>query len=146
MADRNPKPEGMQWLNIYIVVSDPHAALNFYSNAFGFKERMKLQNDDGVVEHAEMTYKDCPIMMGPESTAENRRTPKSAGSVPAGFYLYVDDVDALYERAKSAGATVTEELNDNFWGDRTCGFVDPDGHQWTFAQNVRDMDPNDIPG
>ncbi len=143
MADRNPVAEGMKWVNVYLCVADPAKALEFYSKAFGLVENMKLANDDGVIEHAEMKYKDHIIMMGPESTMQNYQTPKNLGATHGGLYLYCDDVDAMFKQAKAAGAKVVEELNDKFWGDRVFQVEDHDGHRWTFAQNVKDME---LPG
>jgi uncharacterized glyoxalase superfamily protein PhnB len=73
-------------------------------------------------------------------------------SPPEGFsritpyllYEDVDDVDAHYEAAKAAGAHIFLELADQYYGDRTYGAEDPEGHQWSFAQHVRDVDPEDM--
>ena len=58
------------------------------------------------------------------------------------LYVYVDDVDEHYQRARAAGATIVTELEDQPWGDRRYQAVDPEGHQWTFARHVRDVEPD----
>ena len=56
------------------------------------------------------------------------------------LYVYVDDVDGHYQRAREAGAVIVTELEDQAWGDRRYQAADPEGHQWTFAEHVRDAD------
>ena len=80
-------------------------------------------------------------MIGPECN----KAPSTLKGSPVSFYIYVDDVEAQFKRAKEAGATVAAELTDQFWGDRTCAFACPEGHKWSFAQNVADFDPSKAP-
>lgn len=81
-------------------------------------------------------------MMGcPSPVYQN---PKRTGHVTQELYVYVDDVDKHFERAKRAGATILEEPRDQFYGDRRYRAVDPEGHHWCFAQHVRDVAPEDM--
>lgn len=146
MTDRPPKSEGMQWLNPYVIVKDLKQTINFYEKAFGFKTRMTLPDKQGQLTHAEMTYKDNVLMMGSESPEQQQLAAKTLKGSPVSFYMYVDNVDDFYTHAKKAGSEVIAEPKDQFWGDRTCTFKCPEGYQWTFAQNVADFDPNNIPG
>ena len=145
MADRSPKPKDMGWLNPYIIVKDVKSSLEFYEKAFGFTTRMTLPDKEGNIIHAEVQHKDSVIMMSPESEEMKTKSPISLGGSPASFYLYVDDVDKFFTRAKEAGAKVHTEPTDQFWGDRMCNLECPEGHRWTFATNVADFDPSKAP-
>lgn len=69
----------------------------------------------------------------------SRKAPVSLGVSPSLLlYVYCKDVDAFYKQAIAHGAILTIAPNDGFWGDRYCGLVDPDGHEWTFATNIAD--------
>jgi uncharacterized glyoxalase superfamily protein PhnB len=57
--------------------------------------------------------------------------------------VFVHDVDAHYERARSAGAMIFEEPNETVYGERQYGAEDPGGHQWLFSQHDRDVAPED---
>jgi PhnB protein len=135
-------PPNMAWVSLYLCVKDPLRALDFYEKAFGFVKRMAMPGPDGKVMHAEMWYRDCTIMMGPEYPDMGFRAPSSIGTGnSAGFYVYCDNVDVLTEKARAAGATVKQEPKDQFYGDRTATFIDPDGHSWTFGHRVFEFDP-----
>ena len=145
MGNRPPKPDGMQWLNPYMIVKDVKGTLDFYEKAFGFKTHMTLPDKEGNIMHAEMTHKDGVLMMGLECEEHKAWAAKTLKGSPVSFYIYVDDVESAFEKAKSAGTEVVAELKDEFWGDRTCTFKCPEGYQWTFAQNVAEFDPNNVP-
>jgi PhnB protein len=137
----------MQWVNTYITVKDSQKAIDYYTSTFGFELAMTMPGEDGSIMHAELRYKDCVMMLGPECAEhDGMRAPSTLGATSVGFYLYVDDVDSFFEKVKASGATVHEELDTKFWGDRTCSFIDPEGHSWSFAQNVADFDPSKVPG
>ncbi len=143
MADRPPKAEGMGWISSYITVKDVEKSLEFYKNAFNLETRMTMPGKDGKIMHAELGYKDCVIMIGPEG--KESKAPSTLNGTPHGFYIYVEDVDKQFEQAKKAGATVRQEPEDQFWGDRMCSVTCPEGHNWTLAQNVADFDPSKVP-
>ncbi len=133
----------MQWVNPYLVVNDPKTAIKFYEEAFGFKTAMTMPDKDGGIMHAEMHYQDCVIMLGPE----NKEWPsaRTLSGSPLSLYLYVDAVDDFFQRAKAAGAEIVKEPETQFYGDRTFTTRCPEGHVWTFAQNVADFDPSKTP-
>ncbi|MFQ5454034.1 MAG: VOC family protein, partial [Candidatus Zixiibacteriota bacterium] len=85
------------------------------------------------------------IMLGPESEEQNQKAAQTLKGSPVSFYLYVDNVDNFYIKAKDAGANSLSEPKEQFYGDRTACFKCPEGFNWTFAQNVADFDPNNIP-
>jgi PhnB protein len=73
-----------------------------------------------------------------------QRSPKAVGGTPVTVHVYVDDVDAVYERAMGAGATSVSPLENQFYGDRSGQFVDPFGHRWNVASHVEDVSPEDM--
>jgi uncharacterized glyoxalase superfamily protein PhnB len=131
----NGKPPQAPRLSPYLTVRSAEAALDFYEKAFGFTRREVMKGEDGRVQHAEMMFHESLIMFAPEGAFGNTcKAPASSGSEPPiGLYVYCADVDALFARAKAAGAKVFKEPADMFWGDRMCAFEDPDGYRWSFA-------------
>ena len=112
---QNP-PEGYPRVMPYLLYEDSDAALEFLVSAFGFTEKMRLTGDDGRINHAEVSIGDGVIMFGtPEGDYKN---PNELGGRTGNIYVYVDDVDAHYEHAKQAGATIAREPEDQFYGDR----------------------------
>ncbi|CAG9216088.1 transposase [Paraburkholderia tropica] len=133
-----PRPAGVPWLTPYMTVRDARAAIAFFEAAFGFAVRDSVE-DDGAVMHVEMTYHDQLIVMfAPEGAfGSTARTPKSSSAIaPQSFYLYVDDVDAVYARALAAGAKSLSEPQDQFWGDRFAQVEDLDGYRWALARHL----------
>ncbi|WP_322034168.1 VOC family protein [Paraburkholderia sp. J76] len=133
-----PRPAGVPWLTPYLTVRDARASMSFYRAALGFAVRDSVE-DDGAIMHVEMTYHDQLIVMfAPEGAfGSTARTPKSAQTVaPQSFYLYVDDVDAVYARALEAGAKSLSEPQDQFWGDRFAQVEDLDGYRWALARHL----------
>ena len=137
----NP-PEGMPRITPYLLYEDVAGALEWLSRAFGFRERMRIPGPDGKVGHAEMELADGIIMMG--CPGPQYQNPKRVGHVTQNLYVYVDDVDKHFEKAKKEGATILEEPKDQFYGDRRYGAVDLEGHHWYFAQHVRDVALEDM--
>jgi len=137
----NP-PEGMPRITPYLLYEDVAGALDWLTRAFGFRERMRIPGPDGKVGHAEMELADGIIMMG--CPGPQYQNPKRVGHVTQNLYVYVDDVDKHFEKAKKEGATILEEPKDQFYGDRRYGAVDLEGHHWYFAQHVRDVALEDM--
>jgi uncharacterized glyoxalase superfamily protein PhnB len=133
-----PRPAGVPWLTPYLTVRDARVTIAFFEAAFGFAVRDSV-NDDGVVMHVEMTYQgQLIVMFAPEGGfGSTAKTPKSAGAIaPQSFYLYVDDVNAVYARALAAGAKSLSAPEDQFWGDRFAQIEDPDGYRWALARHL----------
>ncbi|MFQ5740685.1 MAG: VOC family protein [Acidobacteriota bacterium] len=137
----NP-PENMPRITAYLLYEDVAGALEWLAKAFGFRERMRLPGPDGKINHAELELADGVIMMG--CPGPKYKNPKRLGHVTQNLYVYVDDVDEHFDHAKKAGATILEEPQDQFYGDRRYGAADPEGHHWYFAQHVRDVAPEDM--
>jgi uncharacterized glyoxalase superfamily protein PhnB len=119
----------------YLLYEDAGAMIDWLSRAFGFIETRRMLSTDGVtVAHAELAYGDELILLG--SPGGDYRNPKQLDARTAMLYIYVDDVDAIFERAQAIGAEVVEEPNDQPYGDRRCGLEDPEGQHWYFAAPI----------
>lgn len=124
----------------YLLYADVATALDWLAAAFGFVERLRYADDDGTVTHAEMTVGgDGVIMLG--HPGPQYRNPAALGAATAYTHVAVDDVDAHHDRARAAGATIVRPPADEEYGDRRYDAEDPEGHRWSFAQPVRDVDP-----
>lgn len=137
----NP-PENTPRITPYLLYENVSGAIDWLASAFGFVERMRIPGPGGKTAHAEMRLADGVIMMG--CPGPDYQNPKRLGHVTQNLYVYVDDVDAHFERARKAGAKILEEPKDQFYGDRRYGAVDPEGHNWYFVQHVRDVSPQDV--
>ncbi len=113
-----------------LTVSDVPAAVSFYQKALGFSKRGIMNGPDGKPIHAELTLRGTTLMLGPENPARGARTAKTVGASPAGFFLYVDNVDKAVSKAISLGATGQGPVMDMFWGDRCGNITDPNGYTW----------------
>ena len=125
----------------YLYYEDVAGALAWLARSFGFRERFRMAGPDGGVAHAEMQIADGVVMMG--RPGADYRNPKHLGHVTQGLYVYVDDVDAHFRRAKEAGAKILAEPADQFYGDRRYTAEDPEGHRF-FAQHVRDVSAEEM--
>lgn len=137
----NP-PEDMPRVTPYLLYEDLAGTIDWLKNAFGLTERMRIPGPDGTTNHAEMALADGVIMMG--QPGGDYQNPTHSGHVSNQVYVYVDDADAHYATAKAAGATILEEPNDTFYGDRRYGAEDNEGHHWYFATHVRDVPPEEM--
>jgi PhnB protein len=131
------RADGFTSLTPHIICTNAGAAIDFYKNAFGAQERVRMPGPDGQkVMHAELKIGDAIIMLAdefPEMGDCGGRSPQSLGGTCATMHLYVPDVDSAFERAIKAGATVAMPVSDMFWGDRYGQITDPFGHRWSLA-------------
>ena len=132
-------PDGYHTATPYLIVRDAAKAIEFYKQAFGATEIMRINGPGGTVGHAEIRIGDSPIMMADEFPEMNARSPETLGGSPITLMLYVEDVDSFYNRAVSAGATVDRPIVDQFYGDRSGSVRDPFGHIWHIATHKEDM-------
>ena len=140
----NPIPEGYHSLQIYLAVEDAAKAIDFYKEAFGADEQMRMPGPDGKVAHAELLIGDSRLMLSDPFEHSNVRPPSERGGPTASVFMYVDDVDATFEQAQRAGATVVSELEDMFWGDRFGTVADPFGHVWAMATHKEDLSEEEM--
>ena len=139
-----PIPEGYEHPIPSLVVDGADQAIEFYTRAFGAKERGRMNGPDGKVAHAELEIGDSVVMLADPFPQSARRPPKELGGTSVGVFLYVEDVDAVVERAVEAGATVTMPVDDMFWGDRYGQITDPFGHEWEIATHKEDLTPEEM--
>ncbi len=137
-------PEGFTSITPYIVMDDAAAAIEFYKKALGATEKLRLPAPDGGVMYAEIQVGNARMMMGQPCPEWGGKSAKSLGGSPVSFYLYVEDLEATFSKAKSAGMSVKKEVEDMFWGDRMGTLTDPFNMDWTIAQHVRDVPPEEI--
>ena len=145
---RQPKPADMSWITPALTVRDVNKAMDFYTSNFGFEKGETMPDSHGKIVHGAMRYQgSVVIMLGLEGAfgCKSKSPASSKNDCPINLYVYCDNVDELFDKAKKAGANIVSQLTDMFWGDRTAQFSDIDGYQWTFATNVADFDPSKAP-
>lgn len=131
----------------HLVVDDAAAAIDFYVKAFDAVELGRVPGPDGRLIHAALRINGFTVMLNddfPETCGGKSMTPKSLGGTPVTIHLTVVGVDAKFQRALDAGATVVAELQDQFWGDRYGVVADPFGHHWSMGQPVREVPIEEI--
>jgi PhnB protein len=131
-----------------LVVSDGAAAIDFYVKAFGAEELGRVPGPDGKrLFHAALRINGSLVMLNddfPEYADGKSSTPTALGGTPVTIHLTVTDVDAAFQKAVDAGATVIMPLEDMFWGDRYGEVQDPFGHRWSMGQPVREVSREEI--
>ena len=144
MPDVKPIPEGYPRVTPYLHVSGAAAAIDFYTNILGAEERMRMPGPDGKLGHAELQIGESIVMLADEFPDMGIRGPKSIGGTAVTLHLYVEDVDAVFDAALTAGAMSIRPVENQFYGDRTAQFEDPFGHRWNIASHVEDVPPEEM--
>ena len=139
-----PIPEGYHTITPYLAVDDASKAIEFYKRAFGAKEEVRMPTPDGKIAHAELAIGDSKVMLSDPFPQQSTKPPKEVNGTTASVFMYVQDVDATVKKAADAGATVTMEPEDQFWGDRFGSVADPFGHTWSIATHVEDLSPEEM--
>jgi len=139
-----PVPEGYHTLTPFLTVRDAVRAIEFYKQAFGAVERGVAKGPDGKVMHAELKIGDSIIMLSDEYPEFGSLSPQSSGGTGMGLHIYLDGVDAAFERAVKAGAKVDMPVMDQFWGDRYGKLTDPFGHKWSIATHTKDLSMDEM--
>ena len=139
-----PIPDGYHSVTPYLVVKGAASAIDFYKKAFGAKELLRFPGPGGALMHAEIQIGDSPIMLADEMPGMPHRGPKSFGGTPVSIMLYVEDCDAVYKQALSAGAKSLREPADQFYGDRMAGVEDPFGFQWWLGTHIKDVSMEEL--
>ena len=140
----NPIPAGYHSVTPYLCVDGAARAIEFYKEAFGATEVMRLEAPGGKIGHAEIKIGDSHVMLADEMPEINFRSPQARGGTSAHFMIYDEDVDARVERAVAAGAKLMRPVKDQFYGDRTGSVEDPFGHLWYIATHIEDLSPEEI--
>ncbi len=120
----------------YLRLRDAARAIEFYTRAFGAKEKFRLTEPGGRIGHAELELGGTTIMLSDEYPEMGIRGPQSIGGTSFTIHLHVDDADALIRRAVDAGATVVRPASDQFYGERSGTVRDPFGHEWNIGHEI----------
>ena len=129
-------PDGYHTITPYLTVQGVPKLIDFLNQAFAAQEIERVPGPDGTIGHAEVRIGDSVVMMG-EARGEWQ-------PMPGAIYLYVNDADAVYQRALQAGAVSMMEPADQFYGDRSAGVKDPSGNLWWIATHKEDVPPEEL--
>jgi uncharacterized glyoxalase superfamily protein PhnB len=138
-------PDGFNTLTPHLVVKGASQAIDFYKKAFGAEEIKRMPGPDGKsLIHAELKIGNSRLMLVDEFPEMNARGPETMGGTPVTIHMFVEDADAVFNRALGAGAQVRMPLADMFWGDRYGVVADPFGHLWSIATHQEDLTPEEM--
>jgi PhnB protein len=136
-------PEGYEAVIPYLIVKDGTGAIEFYKEVFDATEIMRYE-DNGKIGHAELKIGQGVFMIADEYPDMGYIGPKPGERPAAGMMVYVEDVDSVVGRAVAEGATLDRAVEDQFYGDRAGGIVDPFGHRWYIATHIEDLSPEEM--
>ena len=137
-------PKDYHSITPVLIVKNGDEAIEFYKKGFGVQERGRMKGPDGRVAHAELKLGDSVFMLSDEYPEMDCHSPKTIGGSPVSMYVYVDDVDSIFNKAISAGAKVLDPVKDQFWGDRQGRLEDPFGHLWSIATHKKDLSEEEM--
>jgi PhnB protein len=149
-TERPVCPPGLNWVTSMLTVRDADKAFAFYIDVFGFQEHQRVVNRAGKIAFARMTYRGCNIVILPagayKEEAHRGLAPVVTGATsPVTIWVYCDDLEERYRKAKEAGLKILLPLELRFWGDKSFRVEDPDGYIWDFATCVADFGPSKVP-
>ena len=143
-ASVKPVPEGFHTATPTLIVRNAADAIEFYKKVFDAEERMRMPSPDGKIMHAELKIGDSIIFLSDEFPNMGGKSPQTLGGHSGGVYLYVPDVDDVYQRAIAAGSKSSTPVTDMFWGDRHGTFTDPFGHSWGVSTHTEDVSEEEM--
>jgi PhnB protein len=135
-------PDGYYSLTPYLVCKGAARAMEFYAQAFGAQEIVRMPGPDGSIAHAEVKIGNSMLMLADEN--KTHLSPDTIGGSPCSIMFYTDDVDEVFKRAIAGGAKAEMPPTDMFWGDRMGNLVDPFGHKWAIATHKEDVSPEEM--
>jgi PhnB protein len=142
---KNAVPEGHHTVTPQLTLDNAAQAIDWYKKALGAEEVARAVGPDGKIMHAEVRIGNSLIMLN--DAMGGGKGPGAIGGSPASLWIYVEDCDALFNRAVAAGAQVPPgpmgQMADQFWGDRSGTFSDPHGYRWTIATRKEDLTPQE---
>ncbi len=144
MAKVDPIPPQFPRVTPYLSIDGAAEAIDFYCSVLGAKEDVRMGGPDGKVGHAELRIGDSVIMLSDAFPGMGAPTPQALGGSPVTLMVYVEDVDAAFDRALKMGAKEIAPVQDQFYGDRSGQFEDPFGHRWNVASHVEDVPPEEM--
>jgi PhnB protein len=144
MANVKPIPDGYSTVTPYLYIKGAAHAIEYYKKVFGAQEVLRLPAPNGLVGHAELKIGDSIVMLGDENPQWGTKGPHTLGGSATGLHIYVEDVDAVVQKAVEAGAQIHRPVKDQFYGDRSGSVIDPFGHLWSVATHIEDVSPEEI--
>jgi PhnB protein len=139
-------PQGLHTVTPQLTLDNAVEAIEWYKKALGAEEVSRAAGPDGKILHAELRIGDSKIYVN--DAIMGGKGPKALGGSPASLWVYVEDCDAMYNKAVAAGAQVAHggmgQMQDQFWGDRSGSIVDPSGYTWTIATRKEDLTPQEM--
>ena len=143
---KSPIPEGFHTVTPQLILDNAAQAIDWYKKALGAEEVSRATGPDGKILHADLKIGNSHIMVN--DAMGGAKGPKALGGSPMSLWVYVENADALFNRAVGAGAQVEPgpmgQISDQFWGDR-CGTInDPQGYRWTIATHKEDLTPQEM--
>jgi PhnB protein len=144
MGSVKPIPEGYHSITPYLFVRSAASAIDFYKNAFGATEIVRMVGSNGKIMHAELRIGDSIVMLADENPPTGVMSPQTVGGFSVGLHLYVENVDAVIQKAVENGAKPLRPIKNQFYGDRSGSLLDPFGHMWSVATHVEDVSPEEM--
>jgi PhnB protein len=140
----SPIPEGYHSVTPYLTVHDANGLIEFYKQAFGATEVVRMGEPGGKVHHAEVRIGNSMVMLSDEFPEMDARGPRTVGGTSSFLMIYTENADAMVERATSLGAKLLRPVQNQFYGDRSGMIQDPSGHRWVIATHVEDVPPEEM--
>jgi PhnB protein len=144
MSNVKPIPEGYRSVTPYLNVRGASNAIDFYTNVFGATEIMRMPGPDGRIMHAEIRIGDSIVMLADENPQMGIMSPQTVGGSSVGMHVYVENVDAVVQKAVESGSKLLRPIKNQFYGDRSGTLLDPFGHRWFVATHVEDVSPEEM--
>jgi PhnB protein len=144
MGSVKPIPDGYHNVTPYLFVRGAASAIDFYKTAFGATETVRMPGPDGRIMHAEVKIGDSIVMLADENPSTGVMSPQTIGGYSVGLHVYVENVDAVVQKAVENGAKTLRPIKNQFYGDRSGSLLDPFGHMWSVATHVEDVSPEEM--
>ena len=138
----SPVPEGYHTITPGLTLDNAARTIEWYKKAFGAEEIGRHLGPDGKIMHAELKIGGSRFMVN--DAMPGTKGPQAYGGSPVTLWIYVENCDALFNRAVGAGAGVEMPLTDQFWGDRGGVVKDPEGYTWWIATRKEDLTPAEL--
>ena len=135
-------PEGYHTMTPQLTLDDAAKTIDWYKKALGAEELSRSVGPDGKIMHAELKIGDSRFMVN--DVMMGAKGPQAFGGSPASLWLYVENCDALFDRAVKAGANVQMPMEDQFWGDRGGALADPAGYTWWIASRKEELTEEEV--
>ena len=137
-------PDKYHNITPYLYVKGAPAAIDFYKNVFGATEIVSMLGPNGKIMHAELLFGQSIVMLADEDPSRGMMGPHTVGGYSVGLHLYIENVDAVVQKALENGARELHPVKNQFYGDRSGSLLDPFGHMWTVATHVEDVSPDEM--